>query len=59
MSSDGATPTLSNEIFIQSDRLAAFVLMGIQRWVTFAITGLVFPFLIVSTTNTNKAHAFE
>ncbi|XP_056258841.1 solute carrier family 2 member 9, like 1 [Seriola aureovittata] len=42
----GATATLNSEIFIQSDRLAALVLTGIQRWVMFAILGLVFPFLI-------------
>uniref|UniRef100_A0A3B4VI97 Solute carrier family 2, facilitated glucose transporter member 5 n=1 Tax=Seriola dumerili TaxID=41447 RepID=A0A3B4VI97_SERDU len=42
----GPTATLNSEIFIQSDRLAALVLTGIQRWVMFAILGLVFPFLI-------------
>ncbi|XP_071350999.1 solute carrier family 2 member 9, like 1 [Trachinotus anak] len=42
----GATATLTSEIFIQSDRMAALVLMGIQRWLMFAILGLVFPFLI-------------
>ncbi|XP_041639803.1 solute carrier family 2 member 9, like 1 [Cheilinus undulatus] len=42
----GSTPVLINEIFIQSDRLAAFVLAGIQRWFLFAILGLVFPFII-------------
>lgn len=47
----GASATLNSEIFIQSDRLAALVLMGIQRWLLFAVLGLVFPFLIVSITN--------
>ncbi|CAJ1051449.1 solute carrier family 2 member 9%2C like 1 [Xyrichtys novacula] len=42
----GSTPALINEIFIQSDRLAAFVLAGIQRWLLFAILGLAFPFII-------------
>ncbi|KAM7402557.1 hypothetical protein PAMP_017785 [Pampus punctatissimus] len=42
----GATATLNSEIFIQSNQLAAFVLMGIQRWFLFAVLGLVFPFLI-------------
>ncbi|XP_040890502.1 solute carrier family 2 member 9, like 1 [Toxotes jaculatrix] len=42
----GATATLNSEIFIQSDRLAALVLMGIQRWLLFSVLGLVFPFLI-------------
>ncbi|KAI3370350.1 hypothetical protein L3Q82_025126 [Scortum barcoo] len=42
----GATAALSSEIFIQSDRLAAFVIMGMQRWLFLVIMGLVFPFLI-------------
>ncbi|XP_035518265.1 solute carrier family 2 member 9, like 1 [Morone saxatilis] len=42
----GATAALNSEIFVQSDRMAAFVLMGIQRWLMFAVLGLVFPFLI-------------
>ncbi|XP_042259779.1 solute carrier family 2 member 9, like 1 [Thunnus maccoyii] len=42
----GATATLNSEIFIQSNRMAAFVLTGIQRWLVFAVLGLVFPFLI-------------
>ncbi|XP_027857779.1 solute carrier family 2 member 9, like 1 [Xiphophorus couchianus] len=41
-----ATVTLSTELFTQSDRLAAFVLMGLQRWFMFAMVGLIFPFLI-------------
>ncbi|XP_015259602.1 PREDICTED: solute carrier family 2, facilitated glucose transporter member 9-like [Cyprinodon variegatus] len=41
-----ATATLSSEIFIQSDRLAAFVLMGLHRWFLFAVMGLIFPFII-------------
>lgn len=31
--------------------MAAFVLMGILRWGLFALLGLIFPFLIVSTAN--------
>nr|QCL11559.1 glucose transporter 9 [Lateolabrax maculatus] len=42
----GAAPPLHNEIFMQSNRLAAFVLMGMQRWLMLALLGLVFPFLI-------------
>nr|XP_057924672.1 solute carrier family 2 member 9, like 1 [Doryrhamphus excisus]XP_057924681.1 solute carrier family 2 member 9, like 1 [Doryrhamphus excisus] len=42
----GASGTLNNEIFIQSNRVAAFVLVGIQRWSVQAVLGLVFPFLI-------------
>ncbi|KAE8298084.1 Solute carrier family 2, facilitated glucose transporter member 9 Glucose transporter type 9 [Larimichthys crocea] len=44
----GATATLNSELFIQSNRLASFVIMGIQRWLMFAIMGLVFPFLITA-----------
>ncbi|KAM8916765.1 solute carrier family 2 member 9, like 1 [Spinachia spinachia] len=42
----GASTTLHSEIFIQSDRLAAFVLLGMLRWLLYAVLGLVFPFLI-------------
>ncbi|KAM4740181.1 solute carrier family 2 member 9, like 1 [Anableps anableps] len=41
-----ATATISSELFIQSDRLAAFVLIGLQRWFLFAVLGLIFPFII-------------
>lgn len=33
---------------MQSDRMASFVLMGIQRWGMFFLLGLIFPFVIVS-----------
>ncbi|NP_001159589.1 solute carrier family 2 member 9, like 1 isoform X1 [Danio rerio] len=36
-----------NEMFIQSYRPAAFVYIGILRWVGFTLLGFVFPFLIV------------
>ncbi|XP_069007636.1 solute carrier family 2 member 9, like 1 [Embiotoca jacksoni] len=42
----GATATINSELFIQSNRPAAFVLMGMQRWLLFALQGLIFPFLI-------------
>ncbi|XP_029358628.1 solute carrier family 2 member 9, like 1 [Echeneis naucrates] len=42
----GASAALSSELFMQSDRMAALVLIGIQRWLMFAILGLGFPFLI-------------
>ncbi|XP_070814257.1 solute carrier family 2 member 9, like 1 [Chaetodon trifascialis] len=42
----GAGPTLNSEVFIQSNLLAASVLVGFLRWLTFAIMGLTFPFLI-------------
>uniref|UniRef100_A0A3B3TYC2 Solute carrier family 2, facilitated glucose transporter member 5 n=1 Tax=Poecilia latipinna TaxID=48699 RepID=A0A3B3TYC2_9TELE len=35
-----------SELFIQSDCVAAFVLMGLQRWFMFAMVGLIFPFII-------------
>ncbi|XP_041836743.1 solute carrier family 2 member 9, like 1 [Melanotaenia boesemani] len=41
-----AAATINSELFIQSNRLAAFVLMGLQRWFMFATLGLIFPFLI-------------
>nr|XP_015814799.2 solute carrier family 2 member 9, like 1 [Nothobranchius furzeri] len=40
--------TLRSELFVQSDRLAAFVLMGLQCWFLIALLGLVFPFIINS-----------
>ncbi|KAM9362207.1 solute carrier family 2 member 9, like 1 [Symphorus nematophorus] len=42
----GAVAALSSEFFIQSDRMAAFVITGIERWMLFGVLGLVFPFLI-------------
>ncbi|XP_074474634.1 solute carrier family 2, facilitated glucose transporter member 9-like [Sebastes fasciatus] len=42
----GATSTLTNEIFTQSDRTAAYVLTGFQRWFLFTVMGLAFPFII-------------
>ncbi|XP_060898294.1 solute carrier family 2 member 9, like 1 [Labrus mixtus] len=42
----GSTMALTNEIFIQSDRIAAVVLTGMERWFFFAFVGLVFPFII-------------
>ncbi|XP_040015334.1 solute carrier family 2 member 9, like 1 [Xiphias gladius] len=42
----GATATLNSEIFIQSNRMAAIVIIGIQRWLVYFVLGLVFPFLI-------------
>ncbi|XP_076596807.1 solute carrier family 2 member 9, like 1 [Chaetodon auriga] len=42
----GALPTLNSEVFIQSNRLAASVLVGFLRWLMFAVMGLTFPFLI-------------
>ncbi|KAF3689562.1 Solute carrier family 2, facilitated glucose transporter member 9 Glucose transporter type 9 [Channa argus] len=50
----GATAALNSEIFLQSNRMAAFVFLGMHRWLLFAIVGLVFPFLI----NTLKAYSF-
>ncbi|XP_026202731.1 solute carrier family 2 member 9, like 1 [Anabas testudineus] len=47
----GATATLNSEIFIQSNRMAAFVLTGMFRWFTFAFLGMSFPFLISSLTS--------
>lgn len=43
--------TLNSELFVQSDRLAAFVITGSQRYLLFSTVGFAFPFLIVSTVN--------
>ncbi|XP_067087633.1 solute carrier family 2 member 9, like 1 [Osmerus mordax] len=43
----GVLPSLTHELFIQSCRPAAFVFVGIQRWIGFAVLGLAFPFLLV------------
>ncbi|XP_029948132.1 solute carrier family 2, facilitated glucose transporter member 9-like [Salarias fasciatus] len=40
------TGTLSSEIFIQSDRLSAFAIVGLLRWLAIAVIGFMFPFLI-------------
>lgn len=41
--------TLNSELFVQSDRLAAFAITGSQRYLLFSVVGVTFPFLIVST----------
>ncbi|XP_022057305.2 solute carrier family 2 member 9, like 1 [Acanthochromis polyacanthus] len=45
-----ATGTLNTELFVQSDRPAAFVLVMMLRWSTAIIQGLTFPFLITALT---------
>ncbi|XP_008291156.1 solute carrier family 2, facilitated glucose transporter member 9-like [Stegastes partitus] len=42
------TGTVNSEIFIQSDRPAAFVLVMMLRWFTAILLGLFFPFLITT-----------
>ncbi|XP_042360968.1 solute carrier family 2 member 9, like 1 [Plectropomus leopardus] len=42
----GVAASLLTETFIQSDRMASFVLMGFQRWFCLGVVGLVFPFLV-------------
>ncbi|XP_037388072.1 solute carrier family 2, facilitated glucose transporter member 9-like isoform X2 [Pygocentrus nattereri] len=44
----GVMPSLNHEIFIQSYRSAAFVLMGILLWGSFTVLGFIFPFLLVT-----------
>lgn len=41
--------TLNSELFVQSDRLAAFAVTGSQRYLLHSTVGVTFPFLIVST----------
>ncbi|XP_029946743.1 solute carrier family 2, facilitated glucose transporter member 9-like [Salarias fasciatus] len=38
--------TLCSEIFIQSDRMAASVIVGMLRWLAIAVMNFAFPFLI-------------
>ncbi|KAG7319233.1 hypothetical protein KOW79_017707 [Hemibagrus wyckioides] len=42
----GVTVPLSYEMFVQSDRSAAFVLLGLVVWGGLAVFGFVFPFLL-------------
>ncbi|XP_016352799.1 solute carrier family 2, facilitated glucose transporter member 9-like [Sinocyclocheilus anshuiensis] len=42
----GTAPSLANEIFIQSYRPAAFVIIGFLHLLGFTIFGFIFPFLI-------------
>ncbi|XP_071393380.1 solute carrier family 2 member 9, like 1 [Centroberyx affinis] len=42
----GTMSSVTHEIFIQCYRPAAFIFTGIQRWMGFALVGLIFPFLI-------------
>ncbi|XP_053724819.1 solute carrier family 2 member 9, like 1 [Synchiropus splendidus] len=42
------TATLNSEIFVQSNRLAAFVVVGMERWLIFGLMGFVFPFLFTA-----------
>ncbi|XP_056887269.1 solute carrier family 2 member 9, like 1 [Takifugu flavidus] len=42
----GVGMTLNSELFVQSDRLAAFVITGSQRYLLFSTVGFAFPFLI-------------
>lgn len=44
----GGVNTLNTEIFVQSERMAAVVIVGMNRWFMYAVMGLIFPFLIVS-----------
>ncbi|KAM9408234.1 solute carrier family 2 member 9, like 1 [Pholidichthys leucotaenia] len=44
----GGLPSLTSELFTQSNRTAAIVLTGSIRWLLFAVVGLVFPFLITA-----------
>ncbi|KAJ0023395.1 hypothetical protein NQD34_003294 [Periophthalmus magnuspinnatus] len=44
----GSVNTLNTEIFIQSERMAAVVLVGLYRWGCYAIMGLIFPFLMAA-----------
>lgn len=45
----GAISSLNHEMFTQSNRPAALVIVGIIRWLLFSLVTMIFPFLIVST----------
>ncbi|KAL4655936.1 hypothetical protein GN956_G5493 [Arapaima gigas] len=44
----GVIPPFIHEIFVQSCRPAAFVLLGGLRWLGFSVIGTLFPFLLTS-----------
>ncbi|KAK7916739.1 hypothetical protein WMY93_012500 [Mugilogobius chulae] len=44
----GGINTLTTEIFVQSERMGAVVLVGMYRWVMYAFMGLIFPFIIAA-----------
>lgn len=53
----GVGITLNSELFVQSDRVAAFVVTGGQRYLLFSLVGVTFPFLIVSTKTHHRSPA--
>lgn len=53
----GVGITLSSELFVQSDRMAAVVITGGQRYLLFSLVGVTFPFLIVSTKKHHRSPA--
>lgn len=53
----GVGITLNSELFVQSDRVAAFVITGGQRYLLFSLVGVTFPFLIVSTKKHHRSPA--
>lgn len=46
---------INSELFVQSDRLAALTIAGSQRYLLFAVVGVTFPFLIVSTSTADHS----
>lgn len=46
--SAGVTGVLPTEIFNQTARPAAYMIAGSMMWINLFITGMVFPFLVVS-----------
>lgn len=46
--SAGVTGVLPTEIFNQAARPAAYMIAGSMMWINLFITGMVFPFLVVS-----------
>lgn len=46
--SAGVTGVLPTEIFNQTARPAAYMIAGSMMWINLFITGMLFPFLVVS-----------
>lgn len=46
--SAGVTGVLPTEVFNQTARPAAYMIAGSMMWINLFITGMVFPFLVVS-----------
>lgn len=53
----GVTNILTTELFIQTNRPAAYIIAGSVNWLSFLLIGLVFPFIVVSVSNSSMCTA--